>query len=154
MIIVVKVIGKVNKILFGERVVLNCIIRVSGVVMKVRNLVKFKEEWNWNGEIVGICKIMFGFCMVEKYVFFVGGVLMYWYDLLLMIMFKDNYIWIVGSVKCVVGDVRKVGGFFIKIEVECCSIDEVREVVIVGVNVVMFDNFELDVFYKIVVVLK
>lgn len=34
--------GKVNKILLGERVVLNCIVRVSGVVIKVRILVNFK----------------------------------------------------------------------------------------------------------------
>lgn len=91
--------GKVNKILLGERVVLNCIVRVSGVVIKVRILVNFKQEYKWQGEVVGIWKIIFGFCMVEKYVFYVGGVLMYCYDLLFMIMFKDNYIWIVGSVE-------------------------------------------------------
>lgn len=49
---------------------------------------------------------------------------------------------------------RKVGGFFIKIEVECWSIEEVREVVIVGVDIVMLDNFEFKVFYKVVEVLK
>lgn len=102
MIMVVKVIGRVNKIFLGERVVLNCIIRVSGIVMKVKSLVKFKEDYNWYGEIVGIWKIILGFWIVEKYVFLVGVVFIYWYDLFFMIMFKDNYIWIVGSVICVV----------------------------------------------------
>lgn len=47
-----------------------------------------------------------------------------------------------------------MGGFLIKIEVECWSIEEVREVVSVEVDVVMLDNFEFKVFYRVVEVLK
>lgn len=46
-----------------------------------------------------------------------------------------------------------MGGFLIKIEVECWSIEEVREVVSVEVDVVMLDNFEFKVFYRVVEVL-
>lgn len=95
---VVKVIGKVCQLLLGERVVLNCFFRVSGIVFFVRQLVKIKERVGWKGEIVGIRKIILGFRFVEKYVLMVGLVSIYRYDLFLMIMLKDNYIWILGSI--------------------------------------------------------
>ena len=151
---VAKVIGKVNKILLGERVALNCITRASGVATKARNLAKLKEERNWNGEIAGTRKTTPGFRMVEKYALLVGGVSTHRYDLSSMIMLKDNHIWTAGSVKRAVGDARKVGGFSIKIEVECRSIDEAREAATAGANVVMLDNFEPDALHKTAAVLK
>ncbi|XP_068747113.1 nicotinate-nucleotide pyrophosphorylase [carboxylating]-like isoform X1 [Montipora capricornis] len=151
---VAKVIGKVNKILLGERVALNCITRASGVATKARNLAKLKEERNWNGEIAGTRKTTPGFRMVEKYALLVGGVSTHRYDLSSMIMLKDNHIWTAGSVKRAVGDARKVGGFSIKIEVECRSIDEAREAATAGADVVMLDNFEPDALHKTAAVLK
>lgn len=151
---VARVTGKVNKILLGERVALNCITRASGIATKARNLTKLKAEQKWHGEIAGTRKTTPGFRLVEKYALLVGGVSTHRYDLSSMIMLKDNHIWTAGSVKRAVQDARKVGGFSIKIEVECRSIEEAREAATAGADVVMLDNFEPEALHKTAAVLK
>lgn len=151
---VARVTGKVNKILLGERVALNCITRACGIATKARNLAKLKAEQKWHGEIAGTRKTTPGFRLVEKYALLVGGVSTHRYDLSSMIMLKDNHIWSAGSVKRAVQDARKVGGFSIKIEVECRSIEEATEAATAGADVVMLDNFEPEALHKTAAVLK
>lgn len=151
---VARVTGKINRILTGERVALNCITRASGIATKARNLTKLKAEHRWHGEIAGTRKTTPGFRMVEKYALLVGGVSTHRYDLSSMIMLKDNHIWTAGNVERAVKDARKVGGFSIKIEVECRSIAEAREAATAGADVVMLDNFDPEALHKAAAVLK
>ena len=74
----------------------------------------------------------------------VGGVDMHRYDLSSMIMLKDNHIWSKGSITNAVYAARSVGGFSIKIEVECQSEKEADEAIAAGADVVMLDNFDGD----------
>ncbi|KAJ7391823.1 hypothetical protein OS493_016112 [Desmophyllum pertusum] len=67
---------------------------------------------------------------------------------------KDNHIWTAGSVKQAVQDARKVGGFSIKIEVECRSVEEAREAATAGADVVMLDNFDPETLHEAAEVLK
>lgn len=151
---VARVTGKVNKILLGERVALNCITRASGIATKARNLARLKTEQKWRGEIAGTRKTTPGFRVVEKYALLVGGVSTHRYDLSSMIMLKDNHIWTAGSVQRAVKDARRVGGFSIKIEVECRSVEEAREAASAGADVVMLDNFEPEALHKTAATLK
>ena len=151
---VAKVTGTVSKILLGERVALNCITRASGIATKARTLANLKQEHKWHGEIAGTRKTTPGFRMVEKYALLVGGVSTHRYDLSSMIMLKDNHIWTAGSVKQAVQDARKVGGFSIKIEVECRSVEEAGEAATAGADIVMLDNFEPEALHKAAEVLK
>lgn len=151
---VAKVTGKVNKILLGERVALNCITRASGIATKAKDLTKLKEDHKWNGEVAGTRKTTPGFRIVEKYALLVGGVSTHRYDLSSMIMLKDNHIWTAGSVRQAVQDARSVGGFSIKIEVECRSVEEAREAANAGADVVMLDNFDPEALHKAAEVLK
>ena len=151
---VAKVTGRVNKILLGERVALNCITRASGIATKAKSLVKLKEDHNWHGEIAGTRKTTPGFRIVEKYALLVGGVSTHRYDLSSMIMLKDNHIWTAGSVTRAVQDARGVGGFSIKIEVECRSIEEAREAASAEADIVMLDNFEPKALHRAAEVLK
>lgn len=152
--IVAKVTGKVNKILLGERVALNCITRASGIATKARNVARVKQEQNWHGEIAGTRKTTPGFRIVEKYALLIGGVSTHRYDLSSMIMLKDNHIWTAGNVKCAVEGARKVGGFSLKIEVECRSIYEAREAATAGADIVMLDNFEPGALHSAAAALK
>lgn len=151
---VARVTGRVNKILLGERVALNCITRASGIATKARNLTQLKTEHKWHGEVAGTRKTTPGFRLVEKYALLVGGVSTHRYDLSSMIMLKDNHIWTAGSVKQAVQDARKVGGFSIKIEVECRSVEEAREAATAGADVVMLDNFDPETLHEAAEVLK
>ena len=62
-----------------------------------------------------------------------------------MTMLKDNHIWARGGqgggIGSAVRAARAVGGFSIKVEVECRSEAEAEEAMRVGADVVMLDNF-------------
>jgi hypothetical protein len=59
-------------------------------------------------------------------------------------MLKDNHIWSKGSITAAVHSARSVGGFALKIEVECLSEAEADEAIAAGADVVMLDNFDGD----------
>lgn len=59
-----------------------------------------------------------------------------------MIMLKDNHIWARGSITEAVREARSVGGFALKIEVECGSEAEAVEAILAGADIVMLDNFD------------
>lgn len=61
-----------------------------------------------------------------------------------MIMLKDNHIWSAGSIPDAVEAAKAVGGFSVKIEVECQSIGEATEAISAGADVVMLDNFSAE----------
>lgn len=72
----------------------------------------------------------------------VGGVDSHRHDLSSMIMLKDNHIVACGgSITSAVHAARAVGGFSMKVEVECQSEEEASEAISAGADVVMLDNF-------------
>lgn len=146
--------GKVNKILMGERLALNCLCRASGIATKARNLITLKTKHQWHGEIAATRKTTPGFRLVEKYAAFVGGASTHRYDQSSMIMLKDNHIWSSSSVINAVKSARKAGGFSIKIEVECRSVDEARSAACAGADIVMLDNFSPETLHKSAKILK
>lgn len=136
------VTGPANKLLQGERTALNLLTRASGIASHARELKEAVSKMGWHGEVAGTRKTTPGFRMVEKYALLVGGISTHRYDLSQMIMLKDNHIWAAGGVVEAVTKARRAGGFSIKIEVECRSIEEAREAAKTGAEIVMLDNFE------------
>jgi nicotinate-nucleotide pyrophosphorylase (carboxylating) len=57
-------------------------------------------------------------------------------------MLKDNHIWSKGSIQKAVESAKQVGGFSLKIEVECRSENEAIEAIQAGADIVMLDNFK------------
>ena len=151
---VAEVTGKVNRLLIGERVALNCITRASGVATKAKRLTELKHMASWAGEVAGTRKTTPGFRLVEKYALLVGGISTHRYDQSSIIMLKDNHIWSVGSVSSAVMAARKAGGFSIKIEVECRNIAEAREAARSGADIIMLDNFTSEALHSSAKVLK
>jgi nicotinate-nucleotide pyrophosphorylase (carboxylating) len=75
----------------------------------------------------------------------VGGCDPHRHDLSTMTMLKDNHIWACnGSITRAVHAAKAAGGFSIKIEVECQSVEEANEAAEAGADVVMLDNFTPD----------
>lgn len=151
---VAEVTGKVNRLLMGERVALNCITRASGVATKAKRLAEMKQMASWPGEVAGTRKTTPGFRLVEKYALLVGGISTHRYDLSSMIMLKDNHIWSVGNVSSAVKAARKAGGFSVKIEVECRNIAEAKEAALSGADIIMLDNFTSEALHTAAQVLK
>ncbi|KAK9764176.1 nicotinate-nucleotide diphosphorylase (carboxylating) [Basidiobolus ranarum] len=138
---VAKVYGKARNILMGERLALNLIARCSGVATRARRLADLKEAHGYKGVIAGTRKTTPGFKLIEKYAMLVGGVDTHRMDLSSMIMLKDNHIWSQGSITRAVEKAKLVGGFSLKIEVECRSEEEADEAIEAGADIVMLDNF-------------
>ena len=141
---VAKVVGPINKLLQGERTGLNILARASGIATTAKELSDAAKALGWKGQVAGTRKTTPGFRLVEKYALLVGGMSTHRYDLSSMIMLKDNHVWSTGSITNAVQKARRVGGFSIKIEVECRSIAEAEEAARSGADIVMLDNFEPD----------
>ncbi|KXS13444.1 nicotinate-nucleotide diphosphorylase [Gonapodya prolifera JEL478] len=137
-----RVRGKARFLLMGERVALNMIARASGIATRGYRLIQIKARHGYKGLIAGTRKTTPGFRMVEKYAMLVGGVDTHRMDLSSMIMLKDNHIWSQGSITSAVQMARQVGGFALKIEVECRTEDEADEAIAAGADIIMLDNFK------------
>lgn len=92
--------------------------------------------------LAGTRKTTPGFRLVEKYGMLVGGVDPHRHDLSQMTMLKDNHIWSAGSITTAVHAAKAAGGFAVKVEVECQSLNEANEAAAAGADVVMLDNFK------------
>ncbi|KAJ3125457.1 hypothetical protein HK098_000271 [Nowakowskiella sp. JEL0407] len=139
---IAKVYGPTRQILLGERPALNMIARASGIATRARRLLELKEKHNWKGIIAGTRKTTPGFRIVEKYAMLVGGVDTHRMDLSSMIMLKDNHVWATGSITLAIHKARSVGGFALKIEVECRTKDEANEAIAAGADIIMLDNYD------------
>ncbi|KAJ1973729.1 nicotinate-nucleotide diphosphorylase (carboxylating) [Dimargaris xerosporica] len=135
------VYGSARHLLMAERVGLNMLARCSGIATRARKLKALKSQHGYQGIVAGTRKTTPGFRIVEKYAMLVGGVDTHRMDLSSCIMLKDNHIWSQGSITAAVTKARSVGGFSIKIEVECQSEAEADEAIEAGADIVMLDNF-------------
>lgn len=153
-VVVAVVKGPSCAILQGERVALNLMARASGIATRARRLCQIKISKKWQGSIAGTRKTTPGFRMVEKYAMLVGGVDGHRMDLSSMIMLKDNHIWSHGSITVAVQKAKQIGGFSLKVEVECQSLEEAREAIAAGADVVMLDNMTPEESSKCALTLK
>ncbi|KAL8176604.1 UNVERIFIED_CONTAM: hypothetical protein K2H54_036885 [Gekko kuhli] len=138
---VAEVRGPAKDLLLGERVALNCVGRCSGIATLAAKACRVAQEAGWRGEVAGTRKTTPGFRLPEKYALLVGGASCHRYDLGSLIMLKDNHVWASGSITQAIQNARRVGGFALKIEVECRSLEEAVEAAECGADIVMLDNF-------------
>src|SRR4029077_11911130 len=133
----------VHTILQCERLVLNCMQRMSGIATLTKEYTdKLK---GFKTKILDTRKTTPNFRLLEKEAVRIGGGVNHRFGLYDMIMLKDNHIDYCGGIEkaiekayCYVQS-NKPG---LKIEIETRTIDDVKRVVAVGkVDRIMFDNF-------------
>ena len=143
--IVLQLKGKVRAILSGERLLLNCMQRMSGIATKTAYLNSLIE--GTHAKLLDTRKTTPNMRMLEKWAVLIGGGVNHRYGLYDMIMLKDNHIDFAGSIAQAVTSTQsylKENGLNLKIEVETRNLDEVKQALAVGgVDRIMLDNMSL-----------
>lgn len=145
--IIAGISGNARSLLAGERISLNILQRISGIATMTNQYVK-----KVNGLPVKIAdtrKTIPGMRIMEKYGVKIGGGANHRFGLYDGILIKDNHIKIAGGVRKAVGLAKK-GHHILKIEIEVKSLDELKEALDAGADVIMLDNMSVDDMKKAV----
>lgn len=130
--------GPLQKLLIGERVILNLIQRMSAIATATNLAVR--ETVGTNAKICDTRKTMPGMRMLDKYAVRIGGAYNHRNGLYDAIMLKDNHIAFAGSITKAVQAAREKIGHTVKIEVEIETKAQLVEAIVAGVDIIMFDN--------------
>ena len=130
--------GSARCILTGERTALNYVQRMSGIATETNKYMKAIGEHK--AKIVDTRKTTPCFRAFEKYSVKVGGGSLHRFNLSDCAMIKDNHIKFSGTLSKAVERLKKDISHAHKIEVECDNIEQVKEAVMCGVDIIMLDN--------------
>ncbi|WP_232035572.1 carboxylating nicotinate-nucleotide diphosphorylase [Methylomusa anaerophila] len=140
--------GPTRALLMGERVALNFMQRLAGIATQTSRYVAAAR--GYGAIITDTRKTTPGLRMLEKYAVAVGGGSNHRFGLDSMVMIKDNHIKAAGGISAAINQIRERVSPFIKIEVETETLEQVREAVAAGVDVIMLDNMPIAVIKEAV----
>jgi len=139
---VLTVQGEAAAILTGERVALNFVQRLSGVATLTR---RFMEAVTGTGaSIADTRKTTPGLRLLEKYAVRCGGGSNHRFALDDLILIKDNHVALCGGIESAVTRARRHAGHAVRIEVECDTLEQVREAVAARADIILLDNMKPD----------
>ena len=134
--------GPGKYLLLGERVSLNYIQRMSGIATETH---KYQTAiGDLPCKIVDTRKTTPNFRAFEKYSVKVGGGALHRFNLSDCAMIKDNHIQVAGSVTNAVKMVKANLSHAHKVELECDTLDQVKEALPLGLDIIMLDNMDLE----------
>ena len=141
--------GSAAAILKGERTALNYAQRMSGIATETR---KYQDAIGseYKARISDTRKTTPNFRVFEKYSVFVGGACIHRFNLADCAMIKDNHIKLAGSLTKAVETVRKNISHTHKIEVECDTLEQVKEAVSSSADIIMLDNMSCEMMKEAV----
>ena len=140
--VLVTLTGPGKYLLLGERVSLNYIQRMSGIATETH---KYQTAiGDLPCKIVDTRKTTPNFRAFEKYSVKVGGGALHRFNLSDCAMIKDNHIQVAGSVTNAVKMVKANLSHAHKVELECDTLDQVKEALPLGVDIIMLDNMDLE----------
>lgn len=135
--------GKARSILTAERLVLNCMQRMSGIATATRKLVNLCK--GTKAKVIDTRKTTPLMRGLEKWAVVLGGGANHRIGLYDMLLIKDNHIDYAGGIKQAIEAANaylKANNKKLRIEIEARNLDEVRQIVATGkINRIMLDNF-------------
>ena len=134
--------GDIRALLSGERTALNYLQRMSGIATHTAHMVKLLEGSGIT--LLDTRKTTPNMRIFEKYAVTVGGGTNHRYNLSDGVMLKDNHIGAAGGIKEAVAQAKAYAPFVRKIEVETETLDQVRDAVEAGADIIMLDNMDHD----------
>ena len=136
------VTGDIRVLLSGERVALNYLQRMSGIATYTRQVADLLEG---SGVTLLDTRKTTPNCRIfEKYAVRVGGGCNHRYNLSDGVLLKDNHIGAAGSIKNAIQMAKAYAPFVRKIEIEVETLEQVKEAVDAGADIIMLDNMTPD----------
>lgn len=146
--IISEINGGTRALLSGERLALNILQRLSGIATLTSRYVKAVE--GLPVKILDTRKTAPGLRILDKYAVSVGGGYNHRFGLFDGVLIKDNHIGIAGGISEAVAVIRKKYRQKYKIEVETSDIEQVKEALIAGADIIMLDNMSREQMRKAV----
>lgn len=134
--------GNAKAILLAERVVLNILRQLIGVATYTNKFVK--EVAGTKAKILDTRKTIPLMRKLQKYAVKIGGGENHRFGLYDLILIKDNHIEICGGVKNALEKAHKNNHHNLKIEIECETIDQVKQAISGKADIIMLDNMTID----------
>lgn len=136
--VVLELTGSTLSILKAERTALNFMQRMSGIATASREYAAIGKKYGVM--IVDTRKTQPGLRRLDKYAVRIGGARNHRISLADSVMIKDNHIAAAGSITAAVKKIKDVIGHTPKVEVETTTLDEVKEALTAGADIIMLDN--------------
>ena len=150
--VILKIEASYPTLLRGERLSLNLFQRMCGIATETAKYVK--ELDSANTELLDTRKTAPGLRVLDKLAVKHGGGTNHRMGLYDMAMIKDNHIKMAGGISKAVEQVRSKIDPQIKIEVETTNLDEVREAIAAGADIIMLDNMDNATMTEAVSIIK
>ena len=148
--------ANVHTILECERLVLNCMQRMSGIATLTRKYVDKLKDFPC--KLLDTRKTTPNFRLLEKEAVRIGGGVNHRFGLFDMIMLKDNHIDYCGGIEKAIEKAYEYVQTIkpgLQIEVEARSLEDVKKVVAIGkVNRIMLDNFSPELLREAITIIQ
>ncbi len=140
--IIAKITAKTRALLKGERTALNLVQHMSGIATATNECVELVK--GTRASIAETRKTLPGLRVLQKYAVTVGGGKNHRYNLSDCAMLKDTHLDAYGSITNAVNALREKMGHTVKIEVEVQNLEQLREALDVGCEIIMLDNMSCE----------
>jgi nicotinate-nucleotide pyrophosphorylase (carboxylating) len=149
---VAQITGPLSALLTGERVMLNLVMRLSGIATLTQRYTA--QICDLPAQLVDTRKTTPGLRLLEKYAVRVGGAQNHRFGLDDAVMIKDNHLVAAGSLSTAVERVRAAIPFPLAIEVETESLAQVEEAIAQRVDIIMLDNMSVELMQQAVQLIR
>jgi nicotinate-nucleotide pyrophosphorylase (carboxylating) len=133
--------GPAQALLTGERVALNFLQHLSGIATRAARFVQLVQ--GTGACIVDTRKTVPGLRLLAKYAVRMGGGQNHRFGLYDGLLIKDNHIRAAGGIRAAVGRARQNAPHLLRVEVETETLEQVREALDAGADILLLDNMDL-----------
>jgi len=149
---IVTIKGRLASILRAERTALNFVQRMSGIATATRAYVD--EIAGTNAALIDTRKTLPGLRLLDKYSVRMGGGRNHRMSLADGVLIKDNHIAAAATIRETIADLvaraRATAPHTVRIEVECDTLEQVRQSVEADADIVMLDNMSIEIMREAV----
>ncbi len=138
--IIVRFRASYRALLTGERIALNFFQRMCGIASM--SAIFAEEVKDFEAVVLDTRKTLPGYRILDKYAVRTGGSSNHRDGLYDLVMIKDNHIEVAGGITPAVEQIRSKVPSDIKIEVETTNLDQVKEALDIGADIIMLDNMD------------